>query len=295
MRWEYMREEEFAPLIERAHGVCALVVGCLEKHGQHLPVGTDTLEGSKVLDLASEREEICIFPDVYFGDLQANRAKPVSEGFPYGFVAFSAELLLQMMREICDEIGRNGFTKILICNTHGGNCAFLANFIRAVRAERKPYDVFLFTDGSIKPRDVLAAITERGRDAFPAITDSDVAYLEDFVARSKVDGHAGFNETARIMSGFPELVRMDRCEAESGLSVGVSDPLTEVGLQWGAAWSVNFPNAYAGHAPTGLTPAIADAVLELHVDRLVRAIRVLKDDSIVQPILSAALRPPREV
>ena len=41
MLWENLREEEFKDAIKKSGGLCILPVGCLEKHGQHLPVGTD--------------------------------------------------------------------------------------------------------------------------------------------------------------------------------------------------------------------------------------------------------------
>ena len=69
MLWENLREEEFEPMLERTNRVCALAIGCLEKHGQHLPLGTDTLKGGKILELAAEREEVCVFPRLYLGDL----------------------------------------------------------------------------------------------------------------------------------------------------------------------------------------------------------------------------------
>ena len=114
MLWENLREEEFIPMLERSKGVCAMAVGCLEKHGQHLPLGTDVLKGGRILEMASEREEVCIFPRFYFGDLQGEQAYKAGEGVHHGFVSLSAELLLRLMRELCDEIGRNGFKKILL-------------------------------------------------------------------------------------------------------------------------------------------------------------------------------------
>ena len=80
MLWEYLREEEFPAMIDRAHGVCAMAIGCVEKHGQHLPLGTDTLKGGKILEMASEREEVCIFPRMYFGDLQGSQACAAGKG-----------------------------------------------------------------------------------------------------------------------------------------------------------------------------------------------------------------------
>ena len=100
MLWENLREEEFLPMLERTHRVCAMAIGCIEKHGQHLPLGTDTLKGGRILELAAEREEVCVFPRCYFGDLQGAQSAKAGEGTHYGYVALSSELLLQMMREI---------------------------------------------------------------------------------------------------------------------------------------------------------------------------------------------------
>ncbi len=286
MLWENLREEEFKPMIERSHGVCAMAIGCMEKHSVHLPVGTDTLESGRILEMASEREEVCVFPKLFFGDLQGCQAKKAGEGgMGYGYVALSSELLLQMLREICDEIGRNGFTRILLFSGHGGNSAMLGNFIRAVRASKKDYNVFSFYNKLVMPKDILAVIAERGRNAFPALTDSDIAVLEDFVAQGKFDGHAGFGETSLVMGTYPELVALDRCEVESGLSTHRADFLRDAGIDWGSAWSTNFPNAYAGNAPVGLTKAIADAATELAVERTANGLKVLKNDELMNTLL----------
>ena len=79
MLWEYLREEEFVPMIQRSHGVCAIPIGCVEKHGQHLPLGTDTQVAGRILERASEIEEVCVFPRMYFGDLQGTRAGKAGE------------------------------------------------------------------------------------------------------------------------------------------------------------------------------------------------------------------------
>ena len=288
MLWEYLREEEFPAMIERAHGVCAMAIGCVEKHGQHLPVGTDTQVAGRILERASEIEEVCVFPRMYFGDLQGIRSGKAGMEQPYGYIALSAELLLRMMREICDEIGRNGFTKIFIYNTHGGNTGFLGNFLRAVRAEKKDYDVFYYNDELIMPADILKVISERGRGYFPAITDKDIKTLEDFVAARKYGGHACFAESAMLMGTYPELIRLDLSEKESGLSRHVSDPISKLGIQWGGSWGVDYPDAYHGHAPIGLTQAIADATAQLHVERLAGMLKMLKNDEIMDPIIAAS-------
>ena len=43
MLWENLREEEFTQAIEKSGRLCVMPVGCLEMHGQHLPLNTDCL------------------------------------------------------------------------------------------------------------------------------------------------------------------------------------------------------------------------------------------------------------
>lgn len=290
MLWENLREEEFLPMLERTNRVCAMAIGSIEKHGQHLPLGTDALKGGRILEMAAEREEVCVLPRMYFGDLQGQQANPAGNGYHYGYIALSPELLLAMMRELCDEIGRNGFKKILLFSSHGGNDAFLKNFVRAVKQQNKSYEVFMYYNKLIGPKDILAVIEERGRDYFPALTDEDIKTMEDFVAAGKLNGHAGFAESAMLMGTYPELIRLDRCEVDDGLSTHISDPLSELGVVWGRNWHVNFPNSYAAAAPLGLTQAIADAAVEISVERTVKVLKLLKDDSIMEPILAAQYR-----
>ena len=287
MNWEKLREEEFEPMLVRTNRVCAVPIGCLEKHGQHLPLGTDTLWGGKLLELASKQEDICIFPQLYFGDLQGMQRYSAGKGTHYGYIALSAELLLSLMRELCDEIGRNGFKKILLFNSHGGNSPFLQNFIRAVNDTQKDYEVFLYNVGLIHPRDILNAIKSEGRSYFPSITDEDISVLQDFIETNKKTGHACFAESALLMGMYPEMIRIDRCEIESGEDTHICSPLTELGIRWGRAWQTDYPNAYEGAPPVGLTQQIADAAVKLAINKTVKVLRLLKDDNIMERILTA--------
>jgi len=140
------------------------------------------------------------------------------------------------------------------------------------------------------PKDILDVIAEQGRERFPALTDEEIKTLEDFVAAGKYDGHGGFGETAMVMGTYPELVRLDRCEVDNGLSRHISDPIINLGVQWGAYWDVNYPDSYHGHAPLGLTQAISDAAIEIHVERLAKILKTLKDDSVMDPIIAASRR-----
>ena len=56
MLWENLREEEFQEAIEKSKGLCIVPVGCLEKHGQHMPVGTDAIQAAEFARIAAEKE-----------------------------------------------------------------------------------------------------------------------------------------------------------------------------------------------------------------------------------------------
>ena len=56
MLWENLREEEFKDAIEKSKGVCIVPIGSLEKHGQHLPVGMDSIAAGEWCRLAAEKE-----------------------------------------------------------------------------------------------------------------------------------------------------------------------------------------------------------------------------------------------
>ena len=70
MLWENLREEEFENVIKESKGVCIVPIGCLEKHGQHLPVGTDYIEAMTIVKAAAEIEDAVIFPvGAWFGEV----------------------------------------------------------------------------------------------------------------------------------------------------------------------------------------------------------------------------------
>ena len=48
MFWENLAEFEFEKAVEKCGGVCVIPLGCMEKHGQHLPMGTDTFIANDV-------------------------------------------------------------------------------------------------------------------------------------------------------------------------------------------------------------------------------------------------------
>lgn len=98
---------------------------------------------------------------------------------------------------------------------------------------------------------------------------------------------AAWKSTASICRWAP-TPRTQRQNSGNGLNQHVSVPISSLGVQWAGIWNTDYPNAYCGHAPIGLTQAIVDAAVEISVQRLVEALKVLKDDSVMDPIIGAS-------
>ena len=88
-------------------------MGILEKHGPHLPLGTDIFECRKVALTAAGQEYSIVFPTYFAGQINEARHQP-------GTIAYSPELIWKMLQETCEELSRNGLKKIIIVNGHGG-------------------------------------------------------------------------------------------------------------------------------------------------------------------------------
>ena len=268
MLWENLREEEFENAIRESGGVCILPVGCLEKHGQHLPVGTDVIHITEIARLAAEKETACVFPSIYFGE-------KTGAGEFKGTVIFSAELRQQLLKETCREIARNGFKKILLYNGHGGNQAMISNFSRSVLYEDTDYMVYDYSIGSdfALPKKLM-------QENYPYLTKEDRAVLKDYTDSKKCYGHACFVETGWVYGVRPETVRLDKIDQESGASTHRFDEFANLKINTPFAWMADYPNSYAGDSHEGMNERIARAMVEYSTDRLCKVIRFLKEEMV---------------
>jgi creatinine amidohydrolase len=119
--WEELTGPDFIQAIHQAHGVCVLPFGIIEKHGPHLPLGTDLINVRYVTDKAAQQEYAVVFPAYYFGQIAEARQQP-------GTVSYSGHLQLDLLQETTDEMARNGCKKVVIVNGHGGNLDLLPYF-----------------------------------------------------------------------------------------------------------------------------------------------------------------------
>ena len=60
MLWENLTSEEFIDALKVTKGVAIIPIGCLEKHGYHMPLGTDMFIAKELAEKAGvSRATIC--------------------------------------------------------------------------------------------------------------------------------------------------------------------------------------------------------------------------------------------
>lgn len=222
MQWELLTSPDFRAAVERTK-TCVLTLGVLEKHGDHLCLGTDYLTAHRIGCLAAEAEEAVVFPPFYFGQIYEARCFP-------GCVTLSPTLTMQVLEGVMDEIGRNGFEKIVIFNGHGGNNAMLTFLAQCSLWKQKPYTVYV-----------------QKMDCW--VPDPELKAQWKALQESEFHGHACECETSYLMCDYPGGVRMDAVsDPKVGESLNRLAHLKDAFL--GVSWYASFPEHYAGDART---------------------------------------------
>src|SRR5579862_3483461 len=136
-KWEELTGADFVQAVHQSQGVCVLPFGIIEKHGPHLPLGTDLLDVRFAVMNAVQQEYAVVFPEYYFGQIFEAQQQP-------GTVAYSLSTQLTLLQETTKEMARNGCKKIAIVNGHGGNESLLPLFAQAQLAVPRDYVVYVF-------------------------------------------------------------------------------------------------------------------------------------------------------
>ena len=137
VRWDELVASDWKRAIELSHGTCLLPIGILEKHGPHVPVGSDLFHATYISRETAKREYVVVFPEYFYG--QIYEAK-----YGEGTFALPPALISELLQATLDEIARNGFKKILVYSTHGGNPHWLRFFVQSQLDKRRDYVVYYF-------------------------------------------------------------------------------------------------------------------------------------------------------
>jgi creatinine amidohydrolase len=246
IKWEELTSPDFLTAVEKSARTCVIPLGIIEKHGPHMPLGTDLIDVREITIRAAEEEYTIIFPPFYFGQIYEAKQQP-------GTVAYSPQTVLAVLQETCDEIHRNGIEKIILVSGHGGNNSLLPYFCQMQLEKQKDYAVFLF-----RPVD-----SEEYEDKLNRMRQTDW------------DGHAGETETSQMLAHRPDLVHLDKANSQSGKD---QQRLESLSFAYTAIWwYAQFPNHYAGDGSYG-TVEMGKLIMENKVAQLVEMIRSVKSD-----------------
>lgn len=159
-----------------------LAVGSCENHGQHLPLGTDTLVSYKLaLKIAAQVDGLLVLPPITIGYSEHY------SHFPFT-LSLRSETLVEVLKDILRSVLKNGIQRIFIMNGHDGNIAPIEIASRAVKMEYPEariasLDAWWVAAGQLLPPDTF--------EVWGGL------------------GHAGEGETSIALSLFGDLVEME--------------------------------------------------------------------------------------
>lgn len=244
---EELTAPDFVKAVDKSSKTVILPIGVFEKHGPHMPLGTDLYTAREIALRAAEKEYTVVFPWYYFSQINEARHQP-------GTIAYSPELIWNVLQETLDELNRNGFDKIIIINGHGGNNSFLNYFGMSQLSKRRDYSLYWYQVSY--DREVL--------DKAEALTQHD-----------PYDQHAGNRETSMVKAIVPDLVFPEKADQQSGKDLDRLNNLNHVFT--GIWWYAQYPNHYSGDGSKANKEA-GELILNSVVDQFVNTIKEIKED-----------------
>jgi creatinine amidohydrolase len=246
-RWDDLTAAQWPEALERSGRTCILPFGILEKHGMHAPMGSDIIKARELSVRAARREYAVVFPDYVFGQIHEARHQP-------GAFAIPEHLALEMLDATCDEIGRNGFRRILIVNGHGGNPPLIQYFGQTRLEKRRSYVLYFYNQAAQRFDKETRALRHSEPDQ---------------------NLHAGEDETSMVMALRPDTVHLEHAKDESGADQKrLTVPPELYTPIW---WYARFPNHYAGEAEKA-TPELGQELVERTVAQLAGLLKFVKSD-----------------
>ena len=184
-RFDYLSWPKAKEVARREGSTLVWPFGACEQHGPHLPLATDYLFAGKiskrVLDQLPEDLPIWMLPAQLLG------FSPEHEAFP-GTLSLSANLLLDLVMEVGEQLSSLGFRRLILFNAHGGQIGLLQAAARQLKAQCPTMAVL------------------------PCFLWSGVSQLKELLPLEEREAglHAGLGETSLMLSLAPHLVGAER-------------------------------------------------------------------------------------
>lgn len=169
--------------------IVVVPVGATEQHGTHLPLGSDTIQGTEIAKmvtdkLAEEGITVVAAPTIPFGVSHAHMKFP-------GSITLSSDTLMRVIKDVCRSLHYHGFRRFVILLSHGGNLSTL----RLVASDL----ALMLSESKFIVPDWIPVMSAR----YPEVLKS---------PRPSDEHHSGEGETARMLYSTPKLVGANRGE-----------------------------------------------------------------------------------
>jgi creatinine amidohydrolase len=165
--------------------VVLVPIGSTEQHGPAGPLGVDSYVAITLAEDVAQRTRALCAPPLWYGESLHHG------GFP-GTISLRPATLSAVVQDICRDLARHGFNRIILLNGHKGtNLPSLTSAARVLHDDELPHVLFAIADP-----------LHLARSAASVIKDT-------------AEHHAGELELSHIHHRFPGLVRTERLTDEA--------------------------------------------------------------------------------
>ena len=189
----HMTTAEVAAFLEKSDMVI-IPVGSLEQHADHLPIGTDFINGVERSKLIAQERDILVAPVLMVGQ------SPYHMGFA-GSITLRAETIIDVHLQAVESLIHHGFKRFIIMNAHGGNRAITTLLVDQIN------------------QTTAGVAVNFGEAIRPFLEPSTVS------PSTVLDRHGGTSETSSSLYLMPDLVQLDKAVPAT---LTMPDHLTEM-------------------------------------------------------------------
>ena len=251
MRWETLTSPDFAEAVASCQGVGVIPIGVLEAHSAQLPLGTDMFTAHHIACQATEQEPAIVFPQYPFSINHETAHLP-------GGLVIKRDLAFALLENICDEMYRNGLSKIILLSGHGGNRFFLGLFVQTLPEKAKPYVVYYAS--------------------LPGAPYNEILDHQE-------NGHACEAETSMMLHIHGDWVRMGQVPPQPFTNLRRNRAVSGAGGYSQADWYAMYPHMYVGDAHKA-TADKGEKLLSYNIAQLANLICAVKADEVTPALVA---------
>lgn len=254
MKWEYATARDLRQMLERGCNLAILPIGSIEYHGDHLAAGIDSVFPYELAARAAEIEEAIVLPPVYYAFEEVQKMH-------MGTIGIKPEVLLPYLENLCNEIARNGFTKIMLLNGHGGNCVIMSALTHWILSNQGDYTVYMVNHPWFFIQNHIDAIRETDYIGHACEIETSLALALDarLVKKEWIRPAVRHNEDTRGLAPVETFGELD--------------------------YHINYPQGYTGDAGKA-TAEKGDYLLKAGVENMVEYMRRIKADTVTEAFLA---------